>query len=111
MEPPGRDGEEIALRIERDQRLVEDAWAILVLGADREVGIEERRGLPPEDLELTASATVGGREAVGLRLSRDPAAESVWTAIGAVRPSPSIIPVNARRDSRPALTSAMRPRI
>src|SRR5207245_1979677 len=38
-----------------------------------------------------------------------PAAPSIWAASGPVRPRPTMIRVNARRDRRPARTSAMRP--
>src|SRR6267142_2831839 len=47
--------------IERRQRLVEDPRAVLVLGAGREMRIEERRRLPPQDLQRPAAATLGRR--------------------------------------------------
>ena len=41
------------------QRLVEHARAVLVLGADREVRIEQGRPLPPQHLEQAAAAALG----------------------------------------------------
>src|SRR5581483_3096285 len=56
------------VRIERGQRLVEDARAVLVLGAVREVRVEEGRRLPPEDADRAPAAALRRREALRLRL-------------------------------------------
>src|SRR5215208_5975107 len=50
--------EEIAVRIPAGERLVEDARAVLVLGADREMRVEQRSTLPPEHLEGAAAAAL-----------------------------------------------------
>src|SRR5262249_32838155 len=42
------------------QRLVENAGAVLVLGADREVRVEQGRALPPQRLEGAAAAALRG---------------------------------------------------
>src|SRR5262249_4865248 len=69
----GEDREKIALGVERGKRLVEHARAVLVLGADREVGVQQGRRLPPEDLELPAAAAARRGEPVRPRLRRDAA--------------------------------------
>ena len=46
-----QDGLEIAVGIPAGQRLVEQARAVLILGADREVRIEQGRALPPQHLQ------------------------------------------------------------
>src|SRR5215207_4987960 len=51
-------GEEVAVRIPAGERLVEDARAVLVLGADRKMRVEQRRALPPEHLEGPAAAAL-----------------------------------------------------
>ena len=65
----GQVREEVAVGVERRERLVEDPRAVLVLGAVREVGVQEGRRLPPQDLERAAAAPLGRRErGLGLRL-------------------------------------------
>src|SRR5439155_1008050 len=44
------------------ERLVEDARGVLVLGAGGEVGVQERRRLPPERLYEAPAAPPGGAE-------------------------------------------------
>ena len=39
---------EVAVRVERDERLVEEARAVAVLHADRQVRVQDRGRLPPE---------------------------------------------------------------
>jgi hypothetical protein len=56
----GELGLEVAIAIPRGQRLVEHAAAVLVLGADGEVRIEQGRALPPQDLEKATAAALGG---------------------------------------------------
>ena len=51
---------QVAVGLEGGQRLVEDARAVLVLGAHGEVGVEECRRLPPEHLEGAAASALGG---------------------------------------------------
>src|SRR5262249_19793470 len=67
----GEDREEIALGVERGERLVEHARAVLVLWSARAVRIEQGRRLPPEHLELPAAAAAGRCEPVSLRLRRN----------------------------------------
>src|SRR5206468_2400273 len=67
----GEDRKEIGLRVERGERLVEHPRAVLVLGADGEVRVQERRGLPPEYLELPAAAATRRGEPVRPRLCRN----------------------------------------
>ena len=55
-----RMGDEVAVGIPRRERLVEDARAILILGAGGEVRVEQGRSLPPESLERAAAASLGG---------------------------------------------------
>ena len=55
----GEDRRERALHIPGGERLVEDAAAVLVLGADREMRIEQGRALPPQRLERPAAAALG----------------------------------------------------
>ena len=66
----GQRGDEVAVWVVASQRLVEDAGAVPVLGAGREVRVEQRGRLPPQHLELPAAAPLGGREhrRLGLRL-------------------------------------------
>ena len=68
----GQDREEIALGVERRERLVEHARAVLILRADGEVRVEQGRRLPPEHFELAASASTRRREAVRTRLGGNP---------------------------------------
>src|SRR5205807_1303851 len=68
----GQDREEIALGVERRERLVEHARAVLILRADGEVRVEQGRSLPPEHLELAASASTRRREALCTRLGGNP---------------------------------------
>ena len=42
---------EVAVGVPAGQRLVEEARAVLVLGADREMRIEQGRALPPQHLQ------------------------------------------------------------
>jgi hypothetical protein len=68
------DRHQVAVGIERRQRLVEEPRAVVVLHADREVAVQDAHRLPPERLELSAAATPGGREpglGLGARLARD----------------------------------------
>ena len=55
----GEHRHEVAVGVPAGQRLVEDARGLLVLGADGEVRIEQRRRLPPQQLERTAAAPLG----------------------------------------------------
>jgi hypothetical protein len=55
----GEERIEGAIGIPARQRLVEDARAVLVLGPDREVRIEQRRTLPPEDFQRPAATALG----------------------------------------------------
>src|SRR5262249_57426051 len=55
----GEDRREVAVRVAARQGLVEDAGAVLVLGADGEVGVQVCRPLPPERLERAAAALLG----------------------------------------------------
>ena len=55
----GETGPEIAIAVPARQRLVEDAAAVLVLGAGGEVWIEERGALPPQHLQETAAPALG----------------------------------------------------
>ena len=69
-----RTGTRLPSGIPAGQRLVEDARAVLVLGADREMRIEQRRALPPQHLERAAAAALG-RLVLELRLRLRHAAE------------------------------------
>ncbi len=61
-----------AIGIEARQRLIEDARGVLVLGARREMWVQQRRRLPPEDLQRPAAAAPARREArAWLRVSGD----------------------------------------
>jgi hypothetical protein len=62
----GEDRDQVAVAIPGGERLVEDAASVLVLGADGEVRVEQRRALPHEQLELAAAATLGGLVAPAL---------------------------------------------
>jgi hypothetical protein len=53
---------DVAVGIEGGQRLVEDARRVLVLGARREVWIQQRGRLPPEDLQRSTTAAPRRRE-------------------------------------------------
>ncbi len=57
--------DEIAIRVPARERLVEQARAVLILGAGREMRIEQRRSLPPQQLERAAAARF--RRRVGRR--------------------------------------------
>ncbi len=58
----GQDRDHVAVGIEAGQRLVEDPGGVLVLGAGREVRVEQRGRLPPEGLEQPAPAALRGGE-------------------------------------------------
>ena len=65
---------EDAIRVPARQRLVEDARAVLVLGSNREVRIEQGRTLPPQHLQQPAAATLGrlvGRFGLSHRHARE----------------------------------------
>src|SRR6185369_13716573 len=51
-------GGEVAVRVVARERLVEEPAALLVLGADREVRVEQGRTLPEEHLERTTAAAL-----------------------------------------------------
>ena len=55
----GQGGGEIAVGVPRGQRLVEDARAVLVLGAHRDVGVEQGGALPPQRLQRATAAALG----------------------------------------------------
>ena len=60
----GRENRDVvALGVERDQRLVEDAGAVAVLHPDGQVRVEDGGALPPEDLQLAAAPAPGRGEA------------------------------------------------
>ena len=60
----------IALPVPACERLIKNARAILVLGARGEVRVEQRRPLPPQHLERSATAALGALvRGSGLRLS------------------------------------------
>ena len=103
-----RTGDEVAVRIPGGQRLVEDARAVLVLGADGEVRVEERRALPPEGLERAAAAPLGRlvRRAWAGPGPRRPRPASGRPSARS-RPSPTMAWTKWRRLIRPALTSAI----
>src|SRR5260370_1042847 len=76
--PPGdggrRSGLEVAGGVPAGGRLVDQPRAVLVLGADREVRIEERRPLPPQHLQCPAAAALGrlvDRHRLGHRHARN----------------------------------------
>ena len=106
----GEHREQVAVRVVGGQRLVEDARGVLVLGPGGEVRIEQRRGLPPEHLQRPTPAALGGREGRRPPWAARPRRRrpSICAAIGAVRPSPTMICTKRRRVRRPALTSRMR---
>ena len=63
-----QDGPQVAVGIPAGQRLVEQARAVLVLGADGEMRIEQGRALPPQHLQQAAAAALGrlvGRPRLG----------------------------------------------
>ncbi len=53
------DRNQVAVVVPARKRLVEDARAVLILGARREVRIEKRRALPPQHLQRPAAAPLG----------------------------------------------------
>ncbi len=55
----GKAGDEIAVLVPAGERLEEDARGNLVLGAEREMRVEQGRGLPEQDLERAAAAGLG----------------------------------------------------
>ena len=55
----GEHRHQVAIGVPPGQRLVEHARAVLVLGADREVRVQQRRALPPQHLERPAAAALG----------------------------------------------------
>jgi hypothetical protein len=61
---------EVTVGVERGEGLVEEAAGVLVLGAVGEVGVEQRRRLPPQEPELPAPAPARrgeGRPGLGPR--------------------------------------------
>ena len=50
---------EVAVGIPAGERLVEQARAVLVLGAGGEMRIEQGRSLPPQQLQRAAAAALG----------------------------------------------------
>ena len=52
----GEHRHQVAIGAPRGQRLIENARAVLVLGADREMRVQQRRPLPPQHLERPAAA-------------------------------------------------------
>ena len=61
-------GNQVAVGVPVRERFVEDARAVLVLGADREVRIEQGRSLPPQQFQGAAAAALCGLVAGGGRL-------------------------------------------
>ena len=106
----GEDRHQVAVAVPAGERLVEDPRAVLVLGADGEMRVEQGRRLPPQHLERAAAAGLG--RLVGRRqpAPRHPGMASICAASGAVRPSATIRCTKARRDSRPSFTCAIIPR-
>src|SRR5262249_40392080 len=109
----GEDRDVVALGVEGDQWLVEDPRTIAVLHADGQVGGEDGRPLPPEDLHVPPpSPPPPPPRRVGARAGRlgalacraTPWGSSISAANGAVSPAPTIIRVNWRRVKRPSLT-------
>ena len=50
---------QVAVGVPVRERFVEQARTVLVLGADREMRIEQGRALPPKDLQMSAAAALG----------------------------------------------------
>jgi len=69
----GEDRHQIAVGVPSRERLVEDARAILVLGADREMRVQQGRALPPQQLQCPAAAGLGRRVLEVARRHRDAA--------------------------------------
>ncbi len=57
----GEDRHQIAVGVPSRERLVEDARAVLILGADREMRVQQGRALPPQELQCPAAAGFGRR--------------------------------------------------
>ena len=62
----GEDGDDIAVGVEGGQRLVEDAGGVRVLGAGREVRVEQGGRLPPERLDRAAAPALARRRSLSL---------------------------------------------
>ena len=102
---------QVAVGVPVGQRLVEEARAVLVLGADREVRIEQRR----RPATTAPSACRRRRAWSACRSTCDcaiatPEMASSCVAIGAVSPTATMRRTKPRRDSRPVFTSSIRPR-
>ena len=106
----GQHRHQIAIAVPSGQRLVEDAAAVLVLGADGEMRVEQGHRLPVQNLQKPAAAGLGRLVGDFGRLHRHAGLASIMPAIGAVRPTAIIRCTKARRDNRPVLTSAIRSR-
>ena len=105
----GEDGEQVAVRIEGGERLVEDARAVLVLGADGEMRVEQRRRLPPQHLERAAAAAFGGLVGGRRYMATPPMARSFRGHAGAVNDRQHALH-EALTDARPDFTRLIRPR-
>ena len=107
----GQDRPQVALGVPAGQRLVEQARAVLVLGADGEVRIEQGRALPPQDLEQAAAAALG--RLVGRPRLRHRHARQGEKLIGQGRRQPHRRHTpheGATRQSRPPSPGPIRPR-
>ena len=104
----GENRNEIALGIPRCQRFIENARGFLVLSADCKMRVEQSRRLPQQHLQRASPAALV-RLVIELSLGgATPAYASIWLASGAVSPNPTILRTKARRDIRPAFTSAIK---
>src|SRR5262249_30749157 len=66
----GEDREDLAVWVEGGQRFGEQARAVVILGAGREMRVEQHRRLPPQHLDRATAAALGRVEGIGRRLRR-----------------------------------------
>ena len=83
-----KDGHEVGVAVPGRERLVEHAAAILVLGADSEMRIQQRRTLPHQQLEGTAATALRGLIAPALLRVRYPRMHEHLPGHGHRQPGP-----------------------